>query len=132
MKSDLSQGSTSCMKPSRMHRFAASVDQAPRIVDICLSASKMQVPWSEHIESNKRNNYESQRLFSAPCAISSALGRPSLLVKSATFWAMCGRSKWHTTPCAIWSAFGRLLFQVRYVLLACQHPESAAFSLKRR
>lgn len=56
MKSDLSQGSTSCMKLSRMHRFAASVDQAPRI-DICLSASKMQVPWSEHIESNKRNNW---------------------------------------------------------------------------
>ena len=22
---------------------------------------------------------------------------------------MCGRSKWHTTPCAIWSAFGRLI-----------------------
>ena len=74
----------------------------------------------------------SSKRHTAPCAISSALGRPSLLVQSATFWAMCGRSKWHTTPCAIWSAFGRLLFQVRYVLLACQHPESAAFSLKRR
>ena len=74
----------------------------------------------------------SSKRHTAPCAISSALGRPSLLVQSATFWAMCGRSKWHTTPCAIWSAFGRLLFQVRYVLLACQRPESAAFSLKTR
>ena len=74
----------------------------------------------------------SSKRHTAPCAISSALGRPSLLVQSATFWAMCGRSKWHTTPCAIWSAFGRLLFQVRYVLFACQHPESAAFSPKRR
>ena len=52
----------------------------------------------------------SSKRHTAPCAISSALGRPSLLVQSATFWAMCGRSKWHTTPCAIWSAFGRLLF----------------------
>ena len=51
----------------------------------------------------------SSKRHTAPCAISSALRRPSLLVQSATFWAMCGRSKWHTTPCAIWSAFGRLL-----------------------
>ena len=33
----------------------------------------------------------SSKRHTAPCAISSALGRPSLLVQSATFWAMCGR-----------------------------------------
>eukprot|EP00434_Breviolum_minutum_P038775 symbB.v1.2.034410.t1/scaffold4436.1/size39690/4 len=39
---------------------------------------------------------------------------------------MCGRSKWHTTPCAIWSAFGRLLFQAGGNLPTCYFLATSA------